>query len=127
MFTYHPIEDTTTFHGGFYAILIILIIFAIAIWRDDLTSTLEKFGWSAGLALIILIVHAISFSGTHPTNTPIQATFVGFQPEVAVVRQGKRDVDKHDIYVIWEVNGEQVIMPGIQGYAYPKNTILWQN
>ena len=127
MYTFQAIADTSQSHWGFYvcASLIVLVALVILI---DIRSSLGKLGIVAIAAFIVYMGFYISYGGRRPLNTEVSATFVGFQPEGFRERSGKQHVDRHYVYVVYELtDGRQVLLKGNPGSSYPKQATLYYN
>jgi hypothetical protein len=80
-----------------------------------------------GLILVTDWTYTVSYGDMVPTNIPVEATFVGFQTEGDRELSGKSMVDKHFIYVIYNVNGDNVLLQAYLGSTYPGTVILYKN
>ena len=136
MYTFYPLENINTVdvHTGFYFVAATIAVgWVIALFNclDDL----EGFGWVTSTLLVLLGVSAlISWTSGEIkvyTNTPVEAKFVSFAPEGynETRYSGKtvRHVDVHEMYVVYRVNNENVIVRAQDGVAYPETAILYKN
>jgi hypothetical protein len=78
------------------------------------------------------IAYFVSYSWTDQTpktfvNEKVTATFVGFEAEGYKERSGKSYVDKHFTYVVYNVNGSNVLLSATTGVTYPQTAILYKN
>ena len=136
MYTFYPLENINTVdvHTGFYFVAAtIVVVWVIALFNclDDL----EGFGWVTSILLVLLGVSAlISWTSGEIkvyVNTPVEATFVSFAPEgyneTRHVGKTVRHVDVHEMYVVYRVNDENIIVRAQDGVAYPETAILYKN
>ena len=127
MYTFQAIADTSQIHWGFYVCAPITIIIAL-IMLSDVRSGFGKLGTIALAAFIVYMGFQISYGGHRPLNTEVSATFVGFQPEGYNEKSGKQHVDRHFVYVVYELtDGRQVLLKGNAGSSYPKQVTLYYN
>jgi hypothetical protein len=82
------------------------------------------------------IAYGVSYHWTNQTpktfaNTKVTAEFQGYQPEgyneARTSGKSTRRVDVHNMYVVYTVNGNPVILPAQTGAEYPKTAILYKN
>ena len=83
-------------------------------------------------SVICGIAYGVSYHWTKQepkvfSNTKVTAEFIGFQPEGYREKSGKSMVDRHYMYVVYRVNGNDVILQGQSGVEYPKTAILYKN
>ena len=136
MYTFAPLANVNTVdvHTGFYFVLVAVLVcwaFMLVQCLDDL----EGFGWVTSALLVLVGVSAlISWNSgeiKYYANTPVEAKFVAFAPEgyneTRHVGKTVRHVDVHEMYVVYRVNGENVIVRANDGVAYPETAILYKN
>jgi hypothetical protein len=84
--------------------------------------------FSATLGIILWISYTVSYGAPcHPENIPVPAKFVAYQPEGYREQTGKHSANHHYVYVIYEVNGQEVLLEGSANVPYPKETTLYWN
>lgn len=129
MYTFYPLPDETNIHVGWYFSLVVYLILLFFILKDALEDRVrgEHVAGFVVCSIFLFIIHTVSYHGKKPENIPVTANFVGFQPEYSRVQNGKHYTDRHSMYVIYEVNGQQIILPANEGLTYPKQAILYKN
>jgi hypothetical protein len=129
MYSFNPIASIPASHDGFYIITTFCIICLVLV----LFNEPETFFVYFFLACIpFSIAYGVSYHWTNQepkvfANTKVTAEFVGFQPEGYREKSGKSMVDKHYMYVVYRVNGNDVILQAQSGTEYPKTAILYKN
>lgn len=132
MYSFEPLVDTmANTHYGFYSFCVIaaLGIWAtISLWNDHDLDTGVSLFWIFGLVLFTGIIYSESFKpATVYANEQVVGTLVGFQPEGYNEKSGKSRADRHYMYVVYEVNGQHVIMNAKTGVDYPKRAVMYKN
>ena len=138
MYTFSPIAavDTVNNHGGILltAVIVIFAVIIMSIAADRGEKAQSFFGYFFFGTVVVGISAVISFNtGTITTykNEPVTATFVSFQPEGynEEQRNGKftSRVDVHKMYVVYTVDGQNVILPAVAGGSYPSTITLFRN
>jgi len=129
MYTFNPIPDVPVGHGGLFIIgMTCFMWLAICLMNSP-----EDFFVNFFFVFIIMAVgYGVSFHWTSQepktfANVKVTAQFVGFQPEGYREKSGKSMVDRHYMYVVYRVNGNDVILQGQSGVEYPKTAILYKN
>jgi hypothetical protein len=136
MYTFHPLPPTYDGHAGFWIIFII----TLAAWGMFYATICEEDGGGlpklclTGLAgLIIYIAYQESYNTPviQPKNQQVTGNFVRYVAEGdrVSVQSGKhhRMVDRHYVYVVYEVNGTEILMQASTGQSYPKRAIMYKN
>ena len=130
MYSFQALADTTGSHVGFYTILIMAAIFLFGIWRAII---IDNDGIGAGLVIstfigaIVAITYFASFHDVAPKNEQVTGTFVSFQAEGYNEQSGKTRADRHYMYVVYNVNGQNIILRASEGRTYPQTAILYKN
>lgn len=132
MYTFQPLVDNlANSHIGFYIMFAILASIAaviISLWNDRNFETGTMLIWIAILAGIGYISYKESYRPEKVyANTPVTATFVGFQPEGYNEKSGKSRADHHYMYVVYDINGERIILQASEGRTYPKTVTMYKN
>jgi hypothetical protein len=129
-YTFSPLATIPASHDGF-AIACFLTVFILAIiWMNEgIVSVIMSL---IPTALILLTIYCISYVWTDQTpktfaNQQVIGELVGFQPEGYREKSGKTMVDKHYMYVVYKVNGEQIILNATTGVTYPERVTLYKN
>ncbi len=134
MYTFAPLADINTVdnHVGFFIICLIVLCTIWLLWVND--EVYDSIGILLTFGLILLISGAISWnSGTvlNYANTQIIAKFVRYETEgySEYRRSGKstNKVDVHNVYVIYNVDGNDILFPAKVGMVYPKEAIVYKN
>lgn len=137
MYSFAPIADVPVDHVGFaFVVFGTIVSVVIATINEDwermatfIVSTL--FG-----ALVILFSYCVSYVWTDQTpktyaNVPVTGEFVEFVAEgyAITVPSGKtsRTVDKHNTYVVYKVDGNNVMLSASLGTTYPERVTLYKN
>jgi hypothetical protein len=90
------------------------------------------FVWFFVATIVVAVAYGVSFHWTDQSpktfkNEKVTAELVGFQPEGYREQSGKSKVDRHYMYVVYRVNGNNVILQAQTGVEYPKTAILYKN
>lgn len=131
MYTFTPIPpiDTINCHTGFYIVTVfMLLFFVIACATNDGEFNLSNVFIIFSVPCVIAAV--ISWNtGTYQeyANTPVTGTFVKFEAEGFRERSGKSHVDRHYTYVVYNINGNDVLFHSSAGIEYPKTAIFYKN
>ena len=131
MYTFNPIPDDPVNHVGFVLIVLCSIVCVIGSWLQSYDPEEWLTVFFIG-TVVSLIAYFVSFHVTDQTTTTykneqVTAKFVGFQPEGYRERSGKSMVDRHYMYVVYRVDGNDIILQGQAGLEYPKTAILYKN
>jgi hypothetical protein len=129
MYTFQPLATIPVDHAGFF----ILCVLCVGVLLFCLFNEAELFyGLFFFVTLFLGFCYCVSYVWTDQSpktfvNTPVNATLVGFQPEGYREKSGKSMVDRHYMYVVYKVNGEQVILQASPGVSYPSTAVLYKN
>ena len=129
MYSFNPIPDVPVGHGGLF-IIGMACLFWLAIC---LMNSPEDFFVNFFIVVIIMAIgYGFSFHFTDQSpktfvNEKVTAELVGFQPEGYNEKSGKSRADRHYMYVVYKVNGSQVILNATAGQTYPQTVILYKN
>lgn len=129
MYTFHQLPDLPPDHTGFTIVVAILITLLLLVLMADREFFFELF---FGATCITAMAYFTSFVWTdqtvvHRENKPVVATFVAFQPEGYREQTGKTRSDKHYMYVVYNVNGQNLIFETGGQTAYPEKATLYYN
>ena len=137
MYTFAPLPDVPVDHVGFVMVVFVAILTVIITTWNEEWEKLAAFAVSAiAAALVVLFAYCVSYVWTDQTpktyaNTPVTAEFVEFVAEgyAITVPSGKtsRTVDKHNTYVVYSVDGTNVMLNATVGADYPKTAVLYKN
>jgi hypothetical protein len=129
MYTFNPLASIPVDHTGFFLVCFIsVVILCICL----MTEPESFFFWFFCVTVLTVGAYFVSYSWTDQTpktfkNEKVTGEFVGFQPEGYREKSGKSMVDRHYMYVVYRVNGNDVILQAKQGVEYPKTAILYKN
>jgi hypothetical protein len=90
----------------------------------------EATAWAIVTLLFVALAYLISFDEPPVrkiTNRQVTGTYVGMLAEGCRYQSCKNQVDKHALYVMYEVDGKVVTFLAGEGVAYPKKAILYEN
>lgn len=128
MYTFQALADNTGSHVGFYIVVVLAVVFLATVWTNLVEDSIGgAITVSLIVGLAVLVAYGASFHDVAPKNEQVTATFVGFQPEGYREQSGKQKVDRHYMYVVYNVNGQNVILQGQAGVSYPQTAILYKN
>jgi hypothetical protein len=134
MYSFQPLASIPVDHTGFGIIVtFVLIALVMSIFVE---------GWAYALvlsvpgALVCLIAYCVSYVWTDQTpkvfpNVPVTGEFVQYVAEGynETVRSGKttKQVDVHNTYVVYKVEGRTVMLQIKVGSSYPERVTLYKN
>lgn len=129
MYSFSPIADIPVDHTGFGFVVLVCVFIAVYTLLDEAELF---FPWFFVGTVICTFAYFVSYSWTDQTvktfpNTKVTAEFVGYETEGYREKSGKSYVDRHLVYVIYSVNGNNVLMPAQTGTEYPKFVTLYKN
>lgn len=129
MYSFAPLADIPVDHTGFGIIVGLCIMITILVLMND--SELF-FQWFFVATIVCGIAYCVSYKWTDQTpktfkNEQVVGTFVGYESEGYKERSGKSYVDKHFTYVIYKVDGGNVMLPCTVGNVYPERVTLYKN
>lgn len=130
MYSFQPVADTSDIHIGFYILTAMCVgmwAVMLVLWKEDEIEWPALLVWTAILGGLIAIAYKTSYTPNHPLNEKLVGNFVGFQTEGYSERSGKSKADRHYVYVIYEVNGYNVLFQASTGMTYPKQVIVYRN
>jgi hypothetical protein len=128
-YSFNPIPDVPVDHKGFGIILAFAIIWLVIV----LLNEPETFFVYFFLCTIPTgIAYGVSYHWTNQepktfANIKVEGKFVGYESEGYKERSGKSYVDRHFTYVIYKVEGGNVMLPCVVGIPYPETAILYKN
>ena len=134
MYSFQPLASIPVDHTGFGIIVtFVLIALIMSVFVE---------GWAYALvlsvpgALVCLIAYCVSYVWTDQTpkvfpNVPVTGEFVQYVAEGynETVRSGKttKQVDVHNTYVVYKVEGRTVMLQIKVGSSYPERVTLYKN
>lgn len=130
MYTMQPLPDYSDVHVGFYilsAICILVFAVVLAFWKEDEIKNSSMLIWAAVLGTFLYYAHCQSYTPKHPLNEKHIGEFVGFNAEGYRERSGKQMVDRHYTYVVYRIDGYDVMFSAETGVAYPPRAVFYKN
>ena len=129
MYTFHPVADIAVKHDGFFIILAFCVIALVLVLFNEPETFFVYFFLAC---FPVGIAYGVSYHWTNQTpetfaNVKVTAEFVAFEAEGYKERSGKSYVDRHYTYVVYKVNGNNVLLPAQGGREYPQTVVLYKN
>lgn len=129
MYTFSPLADIPVDHAGLFIVCMVTAFWLVIVLMNDPD---EFFVWFFVSTIVVAIAYGASYHWTNQEpqtfkNEKVTAELVGFQPEGYREKSGKSMVDKHYMYIVYRVGGEQVILQAQTGKVYPQSVILYKN
>ena len=130
MYSFQPLADIPVAHDGMFIIcMFAFAVIAMCLISEGIRYTLVV---SVPLALLVLIAYCVSYVWTDQTpktfkNEVVVGTFVGYESEGYKERSGKTYVDRHFTYIVYKVDGGNVMLPCKTGVSYPERVNLYKN
>lgn len=129
MYSFQPLADIPVSHGGLFIIGMVCVTWLIIVLLNDAEQFFVHF---FVVTIIMLIGYGVSFHWTSQEpqtfkNEKVIGTFVKFEAEGYKERSGKSYVDRHFTYVVYNVNGNNVLLQSKEGVEYPQTAVLYKN
>lgn len=129
MYTFNPVADIPVDHTGFALVLGFCIIMLIMVLFNEPEAF---FVWFFIACFPVGIAYGVSYHWTNQApktfaNEKVIGTFVKFEAEGYKERSGKSYVDRHFTYVVYNVNGNNVLLSAKSGIEYPQTAVLYKN
>lgn len=129
VYSFAPLPPVTADHVGFFLICVAIGLITIVAIIDEFETGIRV---AILMSPVILIAYLVSYHWTNQEvlyykNEKVEAKFIGFESEGYNQRSGKTRADYHYTYVIYEVNGNNVILKAQTGVEYPKTAVLYGN
>ena len=129
MYTFQPLADIPVDHAGLFIICMGCFMWLAIVLMNDAEEFFVNFFF---VVIVVAIAYGVSFHWTDQTpktfkNEQVVGELVGFQPEGYKEKSGKSYVDRHYMYVVYSVNGQQVILQAQTGQTYPERVTLYKN
>ena len=129
MYSFAPLADIPVSHDGFVVFCAISIIILLMVFFNEPESFFVYFFI---LSIPCAIAFGVSYHWSDQTpktfkNEVVVGTFVGYESEGYRERSGKSMVDRHFTYVIYKVDGGNVMLPCTVGTVYPERVTLYKN
>ena len=136
MYSFSPLPPVDTLHIHYGLIFIFGSICTLSLFVYLAFKEFKSFQNKFYLSCAFILCVASYFSFTEGKvivyeNKQVVGKFVKFIAEGynEEYRSGKttQRVDRHLLYVVYEVEGEQVILTANDGFMYPQKAILYKN
>jgi hypothetical protein len=129
MYSFAPLASIPVSHEGFGFIVIMCIFIALIIIMNEPELF---FVWFFFASCICGGAYYVSYHFCDQTpktfvNEKVTGTFVKFEAEGYKEKSGKSYVDRHYTYVVYNVNGNNVLMYAKEGVEYPQTAVLYKN
>jgi len=129
MYTFQPLADIPVDHAGLFIICMGCFMWLAIVLMNDAEEFFVNFFF---VVIVVAIAYGVSFHWTDQTpktfkNEQVVGELVGFQPEGYKEKSGKSYVDRHYMYIVYSVNGQQVILQAQTGKTYPERVTLYKN
>ena len=129
MYTFNPVADIPVDHTGFGIILAFALICLAMVLMNEPEAF---FVWFFLCCIPVGIAYGVSYHWTDQTpktfaNEKVIGKFVKFEAEGYKEKSGKSYVDRHYTYVVYNVNGNNVLMYAKEGLEYPQTAVLYKN
>ena len=128
-YSFNPLADIPVEHNGFFIVATFCFVWMVMVLFNERESFFVYF-FIACIPLSISL--GVSYHWTDQTtktfkNEKVVGEFVGYESEGYKERSGKSYVDRHFTYVIYRVEGGNVMLPCKTGVAYPERVVLYKN
>lgn len=129
MYSFQPLADIPVDHAGLFIICMGCFMWLAIVLMNDAEEFFVNFFF---VVIVVAIAYGVSFHWTDQTpktfkNEQVVGELVGFQPEGYKEKSGKSYVDRHYMYIVYSVNGQQVILQAQTGKTYPERVTLYKN
>ena len=129
MYSFQALVDIPVKHDGFFIILAFCIVWLILVLFNEPETFFVYFFLAC---FPVGIAYGVSYHWTNQepktfVNERVTGTFVKFEAEGYKEKSGKSYVDRHYTYVVYNVNGNNVLMYAKEGIEYPQTAVLYKN
>lgn len=129
MYSFQPLADIPVDHAGLFIVGMACFLWLAITLMNDPSEFFVQFFF---VVIVMVIGYFVSFHWTNQTpqtfkNEKVIGTFVGYESEGYKERSGKSYVDKHFTYIIYKVDGGNVMLPCKTGVVYPERVVLYKN
>lgn len=130
MYSFSPLASIPVSHDGMFIMCLACFGILAMVWMCE---GLEYFVLSLiPVALVVLLTYCVSYVWTDQTpktfvNTPVVGTFIKYESEGYKEKSGKSYVDRHFTYIVYSVDGGNVMLPCKVGVSYPERVTLYKN
>lgn len=129
MYSFQPLADIPVSHGGLFIVSMTCFFWLCIVLMNDAEEFFVNFFF---VTIVMAIGYGVSFHWTDQTaqtfpNVKVTGEFVGYESEGYKERSGKSYVDKHFTYIVYKVDGGNVMLPCKTGVSYPERVTLYKN
>ena len=128
-YSFTPVADIPVSHEGFFIICMFSILCLILVLMNEPETFFVYFFL---VCIPFSIAYGVSFHWTDQTpqtfkNEKVVGEFVSYESEGYKERSGKSYVDRHFTYIVYKVDGGNVMLPCKTGVVYPERVVLYKN
>jgi uncharacterized membrane protein len=136
MYTFAPIPPVVVTHEGFFVATFLLTLVFIIVWLNNDYEEINMWRLFSVFGAIVAFVFYMSYHFFDQTtkyyaNTKVVGEFAGYVAEGynEARRSGKTTtrVDVHELYVIYKVDGNPILLSAKPGFEYPQRAVLYKN
>jgi hypothetical protein len=129
MYSFSPLADIPVEHHGLFIVGLVCATWLIMVLLNEPETF---FFYFFVVTIVFGFSYCVSFVWTDQTpktfkNEVVVGEFVGYESEGYKERSGKTYVDKHFTYIIYKVDGGNVMLPCKTGVVYPERVTLYKN
>ena len=129
MYSFQPLADIPVDHGGLFIVGMVCVTWLIITLMNDAEEFFVQFFF---VVIVMLIAYGVSYHWTNQEpktfkNEKVVGTFVSYESEGYKEKSGKSYVDRHFTYIVYKVDGGNVMLPCKTGVVYPENVVLYKN
>ena len=128
-YSFNPLADVPVDHGGLFIIGMTCITWLVIVLMNEPEDFFVHFFF---VTIVMVFGYFVSFQWTDQTpktykNEVVIGEFVGYESEGYKERSGKSYVDRHFTYIVYKVDGGNVMLPCSTGVVYPERVKLYKN
>ena len=128
-YSFNPLADVPVDHGGLFIIGMACITWLVIVLMNEPEDFFVHFFF---VTIVMVFGYFVSFQWTDQTpktykNEVVIGEFVGYESEGYKERSGKSYVDRHFTYIVYKVDGGNVMLPCSTGVVYPERVKLYKN
>lgn len=129
MYSFQPLADIPVDHGGLFIVGMVCVTWLIITLMNDAEEFFVQFFF---VVIVMLIAYGVSYHWTNQEpktfkNEKVVGTFVSYESEGYKEKSGKSYVDRHFTYIVYKVDGGNVMLPCKTGVVYPESVVLYKN
>jgi hypothetical protein len=129
MYSFYPTADIPVDHAGLFIVCMVCATWLVVCLMNCADEFFVNFFL---VTIVVAIAYGVSYHWTSQEpqtfkNEKVVGEFVGYESEGYKERSGKSYVDKHFTYIIYKVDGGNVMLPCKTGVSYPERVTLYKN